>query len=49
MFLEDTRCKIETWCIRYNQRYPPFCTGLDDAIRVCLEVGLLAEHEAGYS
>ncbi|EIY5162694.1 transposase [Klebsiella variicola] len=34
MSLEDARCKIEAWCIHYYQRRPPFCIGLDDAIRI---------------
>ncbi|MFP9429379.1 integrase core domain-containing protein [Enterobacter sp. LM3] len=30
MSLEDARCKIEAWCIHYNQKRPPFCTEMDD-------------------
>ncbi|SQC91426.1 Integrase core domain [Cedecea neteri] len=46
MSLEDARCKIEAWRIHYNQRCPPFCAGLDDALRICRKICRLPEYAA---
>jgi transposase InsO family protein len=42
MSLEDVRCKIEAWRIHNNQSRLPFCTGLDDALRICRLPGYAA-------
>ena len=39
-------CKIEAWRVHYNQKLPPFCTGMDDSVRICSEICGLPEHAA---